>query len=141
MRFLKIHAIALYLACSGSATATSLDVQIAGAIAPAGSIRCAVFVSPEGFPDDASQARLSVLSAQTQPLVCRFEDLPAGRIAIAVSHDANANGKLDTNFLGIPKEAWGVSRGMRPSFRAPRFDEAAIDYDGWPLTLTIEVVQ
>jgi len=35
--------------------------------------------------------------------------IPPGTYAIACYHDENDNGKLDTNFLGIPKEGTGAS--------------------------------
>lgn len=36
-------------------------------------------------------------------------DLPAGEYLFSFYHDINNNGKLDTNFLGIPKEPFGFS--------------------------------
>ncbi len=53
-------------------------------------------------------------------------EVPPGTYAVAVHHDANVNGKMDTNLLGIPKEGYGVSNDPRPRFRAPRFDEARV---------------
>jgi len=43
-----------------------------------------------------------------------------------VVDDANGNGDLDRNLLGIPTESYGFSNGVRPTLRAPTFDEAAI---------------
>jgi uncharacterized protein (DUF2141 family) len=48
-----------------------------------------------------------------------------GRIAIAVFQDLNKNGKLDKNIAGIPKEPYGFSLNFRPTFRGPKFEEAA----------------
>ncbi len=53
-------------------------------------------------------------------------DAEPGTYAVAVHHDANSNGKVDTNFLGIPREGYGVSNDPRPRFRAPRFEEARV---------------
>lgn len=53
-------------------------------------------------------------------------DAPPGAIAVAVHHDANSNGKLDANFIGIPKEGYGVTNDPRPKFRAPRFAEGRV---------------
>jgi uncharacterized protein (DUF2141 family) len=36
-----------------------------------------------------------------------FSDIKPGKYAIAVIHDENCNGKLDTNMFGIPKEGYG----------------------------------
>jgi uncharacterized protein (DUF2141 family) len=36
-----------------------------------------------------------------------FSDIKPGNYAIAVIHDENRNGELDTNMFGIPKEGYG----------------------------------
>jgi len=51
-----------------------------------------------------------------------FRDLAPGTYAVFVFHDANNNGKFDTNFLGIPKEGYGASRNNLPFAAAPSFD-------------------
>ncbi len=40
---------------------------------------------------------------------CDFEDISPGTYALAVIHDENGNGKLDTNWVGIPTEGYGFS--------------------------------
>ena len=44
---------------------------------------------------------------------------------VELIQDLNGNRRADTNFVGMPTEPWGVSNGVRPTMRAPRFDEAA----------------
>ncbi|MBS1555461.1 MAG: DUF2141 domain-containing protein [Bacteroidetes bacterium] len=53
-----------------------------------------------------------------------FENLPAGEYAISIMHDSNANGKIDTNFMGIPKEGYGFSNNVMGSFGPPSFEKA-----------------
>jgi len=45
---------------------------------------------------------------------CDFEDIPPGTYALVVIHDENMNGKLDTNWVGIPKEGYGFSNDVKP---------------------------
>ena len=45
---------------------------------------------------------------------CDFEDIPAGTYAIAAIHDENRNGKLDMNWLGVPKEGYGCRTMQKP---------------------------
>lgn len=78
----------------------------------------------EGFPGRSSFANQAVRPLG-EDVVVTFE-APPGRYAVAVHHDANANGKMDSNFLGIPKEGYAVSNDARPKFRAPRFSEAEV---------------
>ncbi|HXZ85217.1 MAG TPA: DUF2141 domain-containing protein, partial [Myxococcota bacterium] len=55
-----------------------------------------------------------------------FADLAPGRYAVVIVDDANGNGNLDRNLLGIPTERYGFSNGVRPTLRPPTFDEAAL---------------
>ena len=59
----------------------------------------------------------------------RFEGLPPGNYAIAVIHDANGNGRLDT-LLGVPREGFGFSRNPVIRFGPPRFSAAAFPLSG-----------
>jgi uncharacterized protein (DUF2141 family) len=56
----------------------------------------------------------------------KITNLQHGTYAIAIYHDENSNEKLDTNFIGIPKEKTGVSNNPNsrsiPSFSDARFD-------------------
>jgi uncharacterized protein (DUF2141 family) len=42
------------------------------------------------------------------------------------------NGKLDTNWLGIPKEGYGFSKDVKDLLGAPPFSAASFQYDGEP---------
>jgi len=46
-------------------------------------------------------------------VVVVFEDVPEGIYAVSVFHDENNNQKLDTNFMGIPKEDIGCSNNAK----------------------------
>lgn len=52
-------------------------------------------------------------------------DLPPGQYALAVFHDENDNGRVDTNWAGLPVEGFGFSR-VTP-LRVPSFDETSFD--------------
>ena len=78
---------------------------------------------------DASKAVQKWIPANTDGVSCDFENVLPGTYAVAVSHDLNGNKKTDTNFIGIPTEDWGVSRGKRPAFRAPTFEEAKFNFE------------
>lgn len=61
----------------------------------------------------------------TESIAVPFEILAPGTYAIAVFFDVNNNGKMDTNFLGIPKEKYGFSNNVYPMMRAATFKESA----------------
>jgi len=90
-----------------------------------GLLRVALHHEPgSGFPGPSPLANLVARPAGTESVVT-FEAAP-GVYAVAVHHDANANGKMDANFVGIPKEGYGMSNDPRPRFRAPTFAEARV---------------
>jgi uncharacterized protein (DUF2141 family) len=53
-------------------------------------------------------------------------ELPPGPHAIKVFHDVNGNGKLDTNWMGIPNEPYGFGNDARGSFGPPSFEQSAV---------------
>ncbi len=93
-----------------------------------GTCYLALFAGPEGFSRHSEQALRTLHVPVSGPTcVFSFENLPPGSYALAVYHDENGDGKLDTNFLGIPTERYGFSNDARsmmffpPSFAAARF--------------------
>ena len=59
-----------------------------------------------------------------------LRDVPPGRYGVSVMHDRNANGKLDSNIVGIPTEPYGASRDARGRMGPPAFEDAAVDVQG-----------
>lgn len=106
-----------------------------------GTVGCALFDSPVGFPEEAllSAKKVMVLKVRETPARCDFEDIAPGTYALAVIHDENMNGKLDTNMLGIPKEGYGFSNDVKALLRAPSFSSASFRYDGGILEMTISL--
>lgn len=70
---------------------------------------------------------------------CDFLDIPPGSYAIAVIHDENMDGELETNFLGVPKEGYGFSNDAKGMIGAPSFSAASFSYDGKNLDMTISL--
>lgn len=60
----------------------------------------------------------------------RFEGLSPGDYAVAVVHDENGNGKLDTGLFRIPVEGLGASNDARALIGPPSFDAARIAVRG-----------
>ncbi|UUZ49269.1 DUF2141 domain-containing protein [Massilia sp. B-10] len=53
-----------------------------------------------------------------------FKDLPEGEYAFAVYHDANANGQMDKNLLGIPTEDYAFNNNAVGKMGPPKFEAA-----------------
>lgn len=54
-----------------------------------------------------------------------FGNIPEGDYAIALFYDENANNKLDTNWMGIPKEKVAFSNAEMKLFGPPSFKECS----------------
>ncbi len=92
----------------------SFKLIIKGIDKAEGEIRIAMFNSKEKYTKDPVHA--IVLPVDSIAVIWEQESLPFGEYAIAVYHDKNKNGKLDTNLLGIPKEDYGFSNNARGRF-------------------------
>ena len=80
-----------------------------------------------------------VIKIQNSESRCDFEACRREGISIAVIHDENMNGKLDTNWLGIPTEGYGFSNNASVLLGTPSFSAASFLYDGLNLDLTIRL--
>jgi uncharacterized protein (DUF2141 family) len=59
-----------------------------------------------------------------------FNKVHAGTYGLSAFHDQNENGKLDTNFLGMPIEDYCASNNARGVFGPPSFDDAKFTFRG-----------
>lgn len=126
-----MHRLALLLALLSSAAAShaaDLSIRVDGVRADGGAVRVALYDSAERFlkrPLESASA-----AAREGVTTLTIKDLAPGQYAIAVFHDANDNGKLDQNMMGIPVEATAFSNDALgnmgpPAFEAARFVLAA----------------
>jgi uncharacterized protein (DUF2141 family) len=66
----------------------------------------------------------TVVEVNNGKATATFKNLKLGEYAVSSFYDKNDNGKLDTNFLGIPKEPTGVSNNPKPRMGPPRYKDA-----------------
>ncbi|MEQ9308486.1 MAG: DUF2141 domain-containing protein [Balneolaceae bacterium] len=104
---------------------SAFTLEVEGFKETKGEIRIAVFNSEDKYTKEPVYAIvLPVNETQVQWVV---PELPFGEYAIAVYHDKNRNGKLDTNLLGIPKESYGFSNNARGRFGPASWKEAKFE--------------
>lgn len=105
-----------------------------------GQVLCALFPSAEGFPKKPDKAIARTKSDISKGhAICEFADIAPGTYAVSVFHDENSNGKLDTNFIGIPREGVGASNNAKGHFGPPKFADAAFHFPGGRLDLKIKI--
>jgi uncharacterized protein (DUF2141 family) len=143
----KIFALALLLSyCSFGQEKNlphqdaSIRVEITGLRNDKGQVVCALFSSPGDFPKKIDKALAHATSVIANGhAACEFPAVVVGTYAVSVIHDENSNGKLDTNFLGIPREGVGASNNAKGHFVPPKFDAAAFNFSGEHLVLKITI--
>lgn len=102
-----------------------LSIEIQNVKTSNGTINVAVYDASEGFLKfDKVFVADSVVASKGKTWI-KIEGLPEGQYALAIFHDENGNNKLDTNWLGIPKEDIGFSNARMKTFGPPQFEECA----------------
>lgn len=116
--------LASLLAVCFSAHAADLTIHVDGVASAEGNVMIAVYNSADTFL--AKPLRAVQAPAKNGMVEVKVADLPAGDYAFAVYHDANANGKMDRNMVGMPTEDYAFSNNAFGKRGAPRFEEARI---------------
>lgn len=110
-------ALPLLSAASGPAT---LEISVTGLKHTRGALLACVWKDKAGFPtcQKSKGAVRQTVKISGTTMKVRFTGLAAGSYGVSLHHDEDGDGKLKTNFIGMPKEGVGVSNnpGGMPSF-------------------------
>jgi uncharacterized protein (DUF2141 family) len=68
--------------------------------------------------------------ARSGTVTATVRNVPPGHYAVQAFHDEDGDGKLGTNWIGLPREGIGFSRDAMKRLLPPRFDRAALDHNG-----------
>lgn len=106
-----------------------------------GRVGCSLFSREEGFPSKSEKADERLWAKITADKVtCTFTSVKPGRYAVAVMHDEDKNGKLNTSIVGRPKEGWGVSNNVPARrFGPPKFEDASFEFEGGEKVLDVQL--
>jgi uncharacterized protein (DUF2141 family) len=117
----------------------AIRAHIEGLHSDRGQVICALFVAADDFPKriDRAFARTAaqIISGRA---TCEFPRVLAGVYAVSVFHDENLNGRLDTNWLGIPREGVGASNNPKPRMGPPKFGAAEFQHSG--ASMDVEII-
>lgn len=132
---IKGAALAATIACAASlaygAAAADLEVRIDGLRSADGDIRVALHRQAPGAEaiGDAGVVGAIMRPAASGSLRVVFADVEPGSYAVAAFHDADGDGELAQNFVGMPTEGYGFSNGARGFMGPPSFEAAAVSVD------------
>jgi len=103
-----------------------------------GTLRVGLFTEDDKFLEESTWSRDIAVNGR-QKIELDFENIPYGTYAISIFHDLDENGKLDANFIGIPKEPVGFSNDHQPKMGPPKFNGAKFDLAQKQLALTVNM--
>jgi len=111
------------------AQAADVTIRVSNIDGEGGMVHWALFDSAAGFAGEVPPVTAARSRVDGESFTVTVHGLAAGQYAVRLFHDANGNGELDRNMLGIPSEGYGFSNGA--GSRGPAdFDDAAVTVEG-----------
>ena len=110
-KFAGLALAAALPALLGAGEPASLTITVTGIRNTNGGLIACVFRDRQGFPT-CQKSRTAIIQRQRitgTGATVRFTNLAPGAYVASVQHDEDGDGKLKTNFIGIPKEGVGIS--------------------------------
>lgn len=107
-----------------------------------GHLCVSLFTASEGFPAAGEKAvfsdcfKIEDLNSNNDIAI---GNLSTGIYALAMFHDENSDGILNTGILGIPVEGFGFSSNPKIRFSAPKFSECTFQLGDSNGALAIEL--
>ncbi len=100
----------------------TITVKISGMESNKGKIYVGLYNNKKSFLKKGFKG--DIVKITDKKAIAIFKNIPEGIYAISAYYDKNNNQKLDTNFLGIPKESTGCSNGAVGRFGPPKYKDA-----------------
>jgi uncharacterized protein (DUF2141 family) len=126
--FLKILLLLVFPAMT--LNAQKVEVVITGIRTPKGQMVIGVFKDNESFKKEKSflEKRFAKNDISKGEMRVQFS-LEPGIYGLSVMDDENSNGKMEYNFLGMPREGFGFSDYYHKGFTRPKFDSFKFSID------------
>lgn len=117
----------LLMAQDSTAVKFNLTIKIAGFESDDGSAMVALVNSQKSWQSEGASFKNAIPKIEKKRVILVFNELPKGTYGVKVYHDENDNRKLDSNFIGIPKEAYGFSNNARGNFGPADWQDAKFE--------------
>ncbi|MBE9191359.1 DUF2141 domain-containing protein [Gloeocapsopsis crepidinum LEGE 06123] len=137
VKILQVFSLAIASSTSFIASTTvaqpshKLTVVVDRIARPRGQVCFRLYDKEKGFPRNAAGVIQSgCTNAQGSSVIAEFHALQPGSYAVTVFHDENNDQKLNTNFLGIPREGFAISNNPPVKIGAPKFSNASFSVEG-----------
>lgn len=110
--------------------AADLTVKIGGLRKSDGQVVLCLWAAEGKFPDCEAGPVVARIAVPAGTATATFRDVAPGSYAVSGFHDANGNGKMDTNIVGLPLEAVGLSNNPKAGFGPPKFKASQLRLTG-----------
>lgn len=108
---------------SWNLSAQNIEVQITGIRSSKGQIQLKVYKDDHGFQNDIHFKVYKISKAEAKNGLLIFKlTLSPGVYGLALLDDENADGEMNYNFIGFPKEGFGFSNFYLTAMAKPKFE-------------------
>ena len=106
-----------------------LKIEITGLKDSTGNVHIGVYDSEETWLGDETVATrvVNIAEALNGEVVETEMQLPLGEYAFTLFYDADGDGEMKTNFIGMPKEPIAMSNNAKAKFGPPKFEDAVFN--------------
>jgi len=116
--------IPAFLILTVSLLSAEITVRVIGLKSEKGTVGLGLFNTDQYFLKERGKYKKAQINITRNGTFYTFKNIPEGVYAVTVYHDENANGKLDKNFIGFPKEGTGISNDAKGFLGPPAFEDA-----------------
>jgi uncharacterized protein (DUF2141 family) len=124
MKYLSTAVFLGMALATSQAGAADLTIEVRDVKTDKGPLMVALYDSAGTFLKQPSSVLAAPASGATVSMV--FKDVAPGDYAFAAFQDANRNGVLDKNPLGLPTEEYAISNNAMGHMGPPAFDAAKV---------------
>jgi len=123
-----LYAAFLTLLFAANSFAGNLSIDVTGIRSERGNIMVGLYTSVKNYKADIQADGLLKKAIEGEETI-NVPNLDKGNYIVAIFHDENNNGKLDTNWLGIPDEGYGFSNNPSSRFGPPDMKRSVFQVD------------
>ena len=127
LRYLFFTVFVLPLTLYSFAQTANIQLRIQNIRGTEGQLVIGLFNNAESFKAKQNPFKNTKVDIADSVISLRFLAVPKGEYAVAVFHDENKDGKVNTKSMKIPVEGVGISGEMR-KMRAPKFEDAVCSF-------------
>lgn len=138
MNNLKFVIALLFLtsvAFSQNGDSKTVTVKIENIKNTKGQLVVGLYSNPESFLKTPQKGEIIKIEGKVATVL--FKNVASGTYAISLFHDENSNEKLDTNFMGIPKESFASSNNAKAFMGPPKWEDAKFEVSNENIYLKI----